>query len=515
MVAILSCLLVIFGVACRFLDLGDKFYWVDEVNTSIHAVGKTKPEIAVLLQAEAGRTLTLGFLRDLIERPDPAGSFGDTVTALVRDDPHHPPLYYLIARAWIAAEGGAPVSLRLLSALLSLLAVPAVYWLGREAFGGPLPGVICAGLFAISPFHLIYAQQVREDGLWTALVAASTAALLRAQRRDSRLDLGCYALLSILSLYTSLLSLPVLACQFCYGAWHHHDTPRRFWPLGLSVALAGLAFLPWLWIVLSQLHRIADMNSGSAEPISPALYAQTLFLNLSRPFFDIDQPSYQALPFQEPASMLILVLIPAIEIIAMAMFLGNRTRAGNLPRIMLAGAGLLGAIALDLTTGGRHALIPRYALPSWLAFQVMIAGFLSRGLGAGRPMRRWAACLCFLFLAVCGITSTATYLPRPLWWTSRPPILARAVVQAQLLDVDMVIAWPELDGVGLLSLAESLPRETKLLFLDGSGRIAASLPASLLLYDPSDAVKQSLGERYVLEELVPSSYLWIARARPG
>src|SRR5271163_3407170 len=101
LVLLFAGLLILAGGTLRFVGLGEKFYWVDEVNSSIHAVGTTKADIAAILASNASKMVSLGFLRDLIERPADGNALAAPVSALIRDDPHHPPLYYLLARAWI------------------------------------------------------------------------------------------------------------------------------------------------------------------------------------------------------------------------------------------------------------------------------------------------------------------------------------------------------------------------------------------------------------------------------
>ena len=62
-------------------------------------------------------------------------------------------------------------AIRSLSALISLLIFPCIYWLCRELFNVPLsvPGVAIA-LMAISPIQLVYAQEAREYILWLVTI---------------------------------------------------------------------------------------------------------------------------------------------------------------------------------------------------------------------------------------------------------------------------------------------------------------------------------------------------------
>lgn len=43
-------------------------------------------------------------------------------------------------------------------------------------------------LIAVSPFHVLYAQEAREYSLWTVTILLSSAALLRAMRVKTKLS---------------------------------------------------------------------------------------------------------------------------------------------------------------------------------------------------------------------------------------------------------------------------------------------------------------------------------------
>ena len=76
----------------------------------------------------------------------------------------HPPLYYALLHGWTGLFGAGPVSLRLLSVLFGVLAVPAIYLAGRRMLSRRA-ALIAAFLLAISPLHVYYSQEVRMYGL--------------------------------------------------------------------------------------------------------------------------------------------------------------------------------------------------------------------------------------------------------------------------------------------------------------------------------------------------------------
>jgi uncharacterized membrane protein len=127
------------------------------------------------------------------QRINPEKDLTDTLKALVIDQPEHPPLYYVIVRFWVQWFGNSVAVTRSLSALISLLTFPCVYWLCLELFGSPMTGWMAIALMAVSPFHVVYAQEAREYSLWIVMILLSSAAFLRAIRLQTRLSWGIYA----------------------------------------------------------------------------------------------------------------------------------------------------------------------------------------------------------------------------------------------------------------------------------------------------------------------------------
>ena len=90
----------------------------------------------------------------------------------------HPPLYYALLHGWIGLFGAGPVSLRLLSVLFGVLAIPAIYLAGRRMLSHRA-ALLAAFLLAISPLHVYYSQEVRMYGLVALLSIGVLAAAWR------------------------------------------------------------------------------------------------------------------------------------------------------------------------------------------------------------------------------------------------------------------------------------------------------------------------------------------------
>ena len=59
---------------------------------------------------------------------NPDRGVADTVNYLVTSDPQHPPLYYSMVRLWAQISSDSLGGIRSLSAVISLLIFPSVYW---------------------------------------------------------------------------------------------------------------------------------------------------------------------------------------------------------------------------------------------------------------------------------------------------------------------------------------------------------------------------------------------------
>ncbi|NET91136.1 MAG: hypothetical protein F6K45_24105, partial [Kamptonema sp. SIO1D9] len=172
---------LLLGIFFRFLNLDGKLYWHDEVHTSLRINGYNSQE--VIVEVFTGEVTTIDNLLKF-QLPSSEKTLSDTISALLTH-PEHPPLYYLLAHFWVQLFGGSVAVTRSLSAIISLLAFPCLYWLCRELFNSQLIAWIAIILFAVSPVHVLYAQEAREYSLWTVTILLTSATLLRAKRKKS------------------------------------------------------------------------------------------------------------------------------------------------------------------------------------------------------------------------------------------------------------------------------------------------------------------------------------------
>jgi uncharacterized membrane protein len=164
-----------------------------------------------------------GFTWRLIQFP-----YAEMLERTTRDN--HPPLYFILLKAWCDAFGTSVFALRALSVLLGGLAIVGMYLFASEAFGSPPTkngetggtehrgqsvGLLVAALVALSAFQVRWSWDARMYSLGAALAAFSSWAMFRAlhaQHHPWRSWL-LYGLLALLFAYTHYYAIFSLCAQ--------------------------------------------------------------------------------------------------------------------------------------------------------------------------------------------------------------------------------------------------------------------------------------------------------------
>ncbi|AZH26468.1 glycosyltransferase family 39 protein [Haloplanus aerogenes] len=126
-----------------------------------------------------------------------------------------PPLYYLLLDAWTELFGVSEASVRLLSAVFGILSIPLLYLIGKRLFGERV-GLLSAGILALSPFQLWYAQEARAYSLLLLLSLLSYYYFLRVDGDGTAADTVGYVVFSVLLGYTHVFGFFVILAQSLY-----------------------------------------------------------------------------------------------------------------------------------------------------------------------------------------------------------------------------------------------------------------------------------------------------------
>ncbi|PJF26400.1 MAG: hypothetical protein CUN53_07990, partial [Phototrophicales bacterium] len=180
---------------------------------------------------------------------------GDWLAITAND--RHPPLYFGLLALWRDVGGDSRLALRFLSIAFGLIAVAAVYRIGAD-MRGQRAGIFAALGMAALPMAVYYSQEVRHYGLLTLWTALSWLLLLRLLAHPNRWRWLAYALSVCGLVYTLYFGVFVLIAQ---GAALMLSR-RRLWALSAWLA-AGILYLPWLMIILTQQASFLAFGIGA------------------------------------------------------------------------------------------------------------------------------------------------------------------------------------------------------------------------------------------------------------
>lgn len=412
-------LLLILGIFFRFVNLEKKVYWGDETFTSLRVAGYQWSEYS---QVFDGREYRIADIQKY-QRLTPKKQLTDTINSLAVEDPHHPPLYYAITRFWQTKFGDSIAVRRSLPALISLLVFPCIYWLCLELFQSPLTGWIAIAIASVSPFHLLYAQEVREFSLWTVTILLSSAALLRAMRQYTNLSWGIYAVTLALSLYTFLFSILVAIGHVTYVLmFENFRFSKRFFAYIIASIAAILMFFPWGFVVLNNLSQIQVANADKISRVSLSYLIKTWAVGLTRVFFDV-QFGYQdpfdvKFGYDEPITYLIPITL--ILVVYAIYFLCRQTpKAVWVFIVTLIGVTALALILPDVMLGGTRSINARYFIPCYLGIQLAVAYLFANKIYATSVTVKQQKIWQFILVAVisASVLSCVLISQAETWWT--------------------------------------------------------------------------------------------------
>jgi uncharacterized membrane protein len=415
--------LIAMGIVFRFVHLDRKEFWYDESITSLRLAGRSRGEL--IAREFRGRELAPGDLapyRDL----DPARGLSGVVRSLRIEDAHHPPLYYASLWLWAGRFGDSVAALRAWSAVLSVLALAGMFWLCRELFDSRWVAWTATALLSISPFQLAFAQEAREYSLFAVTVLVSSAALLRALRRDTATSWALYAVTLALGLYTSLFTGVVMLGHLLF-AWigGRFRVDRSCRKLLLSSVLALVAFSPWIVDVIAGRVAVIASNEWSGTSMPFLRLVETWAVEFGRFFVDFDQrPGERGVI----VGVVPVLLLEAIALIGLARWGPRRAATFVFASI---GAAFLALAIPDLVVGGQRSAVGRYLVPVQLGLVVALAFSLVEALRSPTAGLRLTASVVLAAVFAAGVSSFVVSSSADSWWNkgvaSDDPAIARVV----------------------------------------------------------------------------------------
>lgn len=285
----------------------------------------------------------------------------------VINDIFETPAHYILLSEWGKLVGWTEFAARALSLLLGLLAICALYRLGRDLFS-PLAGVSAAVIFGLSAFYINYLHEMRTYTLLALLSIVVIWAYWRvAHTAASRWHTALLVLCTAALLYAHYMGALVPAGLALYHLLFMRKD-RRWWRI---VGLFGLALLlfavPWSGEII---HTITYARTSETRQMialsTPDLLAQAawLYTNASVAFFA-------------------LLIVGAV---------GSRGIAVRFVWCLALGTLGVGILVNTLLPVLNHA---RYLMPAWPALALLaglgVQKLHTRRISAGAILGIWAA----------------------------------------------------------------------------------------------------------------------------
>lgn len=184
------------------------------------------------------------------------GPGADTITRTLADD-QHPPLYFLLLRGWRSLAGDTEFATRSLGILAGVVAVAAIFQLGRALYSIQA-GLLAALLLALADLHIDLSQETRHYGLMTTWAVVASLFYARWWHAPTRANRVGYVLSGIALLYTHYLGGFVLIAHLLHMLIAVRPRSRLAEALFLFGSIC-LGFLPWLPVVVNQ-NRVRWTN---------------------------------------------------------------------------------------------------------------------------------------------------------------------------------------------------------------------------------------------------------------
>jgi uncharacterized membrane protein len=502
-VRLLSIAVLCIGIAFRVTNIDKKVYWHDETYTSLRISGYTMTEFAQ--GAYANRDKSIKYLQTF-QRFKPGSQLKDTIQSLAVEDSQHPPLYYTLLRFWVKLFGNNVTVIRSLSILFSLLAFPCLYWLCLELFQSSLVAWIAIALLAVSPMHVLFAQEARQYALWTVTILGSSAAFLRAIRLKIKWSWTIYAGTLATSFYTFFLSGLVAVGHGIYVfVTEKYKLSKTAIAYLLSSGLGLLIFTPWIFSLIHN-YSMFQMTTGWTNNALPAIvFGRRWLLNLGHIFFDLG--------LEKDLEFIFIHFILLCSIVYAFYFLVRHAPFRVwLFVIILMAATTLPLLLPDLIKGGQRSIVARYLFPGYISVQLAVAYLLSQKISTSKLLSRsiWQAIATLLILG--GIISCSLSSQADTWWikeiSQKNPQVAAVLNQA---NNPLVISTNGcINNGNLLSLSYLLEPRVRLRLVDIAplAEIPQNPGDTFIYGDCTEPVRDSITrqEGYELEPILP--LLW-------
>lgn len=478
--------LLILGIFFRFYNLDHMVYWIDETFTSLRVSGYTKAEF--VHNIFTGNVIGIEALQRY-QHLNSQSSLAGTIKGLATEEPQLAPLYFVLVKLWSEWFGDSVASIRSFSAVISLFLFPCLWWLCRELFQTSTTAWMAIVLAALTPLHILYAQEARPYSLWTVITLLSSTVLLWAMRVQTRRSWITYGLTVVLGLYTHLLFSAVAVAHGVYiavmekvGQQRHLSMPVLSYLLATATAL--VAFIPWLVVFFIYFDRFAHLSDFGSEPGSLFHLINRWFVNINRVFLGDSLNT----------ANVILVVLSIWALYFLCRYTPQRVW---LFVLVLIGIPFLALALPDLVFGGGRSLRIRYLIPAYLGIQLAFAHLFAIQALWGKTwiQKLWRVGLITL---ITGSVIASTIISQaPFWWSKGGARCAYYFPVSRLINqANIPLVISDSRPADILGLSHQLnPNINFQLVSDPIQLHIASGFNSIFLINPSERMRNTLTQQ--------------------
>ena len=227
------------------------------------------------------------------------GSVRDMMSFVARDT--HPPLYFLVLRAWLHIYPAIPLSTKILSILFNVTNILLTYhmallWVDRKT------ARLTALFMALSPWNIYWSHLARNHQMLPPLFTLSSWSLVLWLRSDSKRFPLVYCLVTTLMLQTNYLAFFILGTHGIIAIWECRERLSRLLILITAQLIATISYLPLFSILLRHIKE-GPMNAGFPQHTVSPIYLFFHFI-----FFNLFTDYLGALWYPPPSSMIMILL---------------------------------------------------------------------------------------------------------------------------------------------------------------------------------------------------------------
>ncbi|NEO57394.1 MAG: glycosyl transferase family 39 [Okeania sp. SIO3B5] len=531
---ILLIIAITLGIGFRFFNLDKKVYWHDEVYTSLRASGF---KMADLGQEFIDQIIPAQKLQKYQEIK-PESTFKDTLESLIIENPHHSPLYYLMARFWMKQFGASIKASRSLPALISLLSLPLIYILAWQLFNSHLNALLATTFLALSPFEILLAQTARQYSLVTLIISSSSILLLKSLHYSNWKNWGLYSVVCAVGLYTHLFFCLTMIAQGVFVlsnsflsndidkiSYHKKSNSSKIklliqtlpWKFFIAVLAIIILYIPWIFVIINNLQRAYDATNWARVSVGFNFLVKKWILSFSSLFIDLD------FGFDNIATYLLrlpFLIIIGLGVYTVCRYCSRSTKLFILTSIFVP---FIILVIPDLLWGGKRSGVTRYLISCFPAIYLSVAYLFSRYLGKDNVSHQlgdrlflfskeklWRVVLVILLTASilsCGISTVSD-----TWWNKTPSYFnAEVAKKINASDYPLLLSdiGDDYTNIGnMISLSYLLDDNVQLLLSQLPNLEMVTGESEIFVFRPSRKLRSAMkAKQWELKSAV-SGQLW-------